>query len=135
MSAKSMLKNIYTDIQNVEDYVNNLIKPRSVSLEIQKTNFCDDKYNSKDMFYIARTPIFTENAEQELLNEQKKLNQALLTKNSSQKELVQYAISVLCDKYAKLAATIKRNNSIGSSSNGNNNNNNKKKIIAMISNM
>ena len=122
-----MLKNIYTDIQNVEDYVNNLIKPRSVSLEIQKTNFCDDKYNSKDMFYIARTPIFTENAEQELLNEQKKLNQASLTKNSSQKELVQYAISILCDKYAKLAATIKRNNSIGSSSNGNNNNNNKKK--------
>ena len=84
-----MLKNIYTDIRNVEDYVNNLIKPRSVSLEIQKTNFCDDKYNSKDMFYIARTPIFTENAEQELLNEQKKLNQASLTKNSSQKELVQ----------------------------------------------
>jgi hypothetical protein len=108
MSAINMLKATYKKILNIEDYVNDLIKPRTISLKMQTVN---DEVHPR-LFYVARTPIFSEKAEQDLIYERNKLNKASLTKNSSQKELVQYAISILCNKYLKLSTVVKRNNTI-----------------------
>ena len=58
--------------------------------------------------YIARTPTFSGDVREELSRERSRLRNASLSSSSTQQELVQRAISVLCNRQMKSNSYIKK---------------------------
>ena len=107
MSALQLLEATYADISTITKYVNNLISPRCVAMK----NFDRQHSNNAKMFptvYIARTPTFSGDVREELSRERSRLRNASLSSSSTQQELVQRAISVLCNRQMKSNSYIKK---------------------------
>ena len=107
MSALQLLEATYADISTITKYVNNLISPRCVAMK----TLTDSIQIMQKMFptvYIARTPTFSGDVREELSRERSRLRNLSLSSSSTQQELVQRAISVLCNRQMKSNSYIKK---------------------------
>lgn len=115
MSAMQLLEATYADISTIAEYVNNLISPRRIHIKyLNSKSSHNEKKNPT--FYIARTPTFSEYAQEDLSRERSRLRKASLSSSSTQQELVQRAITILCNRQMKSNSYAKKMRFTGASS-------------------